>query len=229
VQFHATGIDVDAARCEFYMGSAYAPGGYVWVFPKGKHEANIGMGMLGNHVLGRPPLKYLSEFMGRFYPEGKVIGVVAGAVPASDLIPRLSAGGLVLVGDAGRLCDPLVGGGIVNGMRSGRIAGDVIAEAIRSRDVSAPALQQYDREIDRTIGNTIRSHYRVKERLLNLNDEHINGLMGYLVPFAPMISTSMVMMELFGTGNPLLGKLIRPVFNYASIAGSMTTNRAPFV
>lgn len=212
VQFHVTDIDIDTSCCEFYPGSVYSPGGYAWVFPKGKHEANVGLGMLGSHAGGKPPIKYLSEFMDEHFPGGKIIEVVAGAVPASGLIPRLSAGGLVLVGDAGRLCDPLTGGGIINGMASGRIAGNVIAEAISSPDVSASALRRYDREISRTIGKAIQSNYRLKEKVVNLSDESINSLIRHLVPFSTKIPASMVLMELFGTGNSLLRKLIMPIF-----------------
>ena len=39
-------IDVDPGFNEFYVGSD-APGGYVWVFTKGPHEANVGIGVHG--------------------------------------------------------------------------------------------------------------------------------------------------------------------------------------
>ncbi len=213
VQFLATDIDIDPRYCEFYPGSIRAPGGYAWVFPKGTHEANVGLGMLGSRISGKPPIKYLSEFMYGRFPDGKIIEVIAGAVPARGLLPRLSAGGLVLVGDAGRLCDPLTGGGIINGMASGRIAGNVIAEAIKSRDVSASALLRYDREIYRTMGKAIEINYRIKEKVVNLSDESINKLVRHLMPFSATIPASMVMKELFGAGNPLLRKLMKPLWH----------------
>lgn len=212
VQFLVTDIDIDTTYCEFYPGSVHAPGGYAWVFPKGTHEANVGLGILGSRISGKPPIKYLSEFVVRRFPGGKIIEVVAGAVPASGMLPWLSTGGFVLAGDAGRLCDPLTGGGIINGMASGRIAGNVIAQVIKSGDVSASALQRYDHEIYRAIGKTIESNYRVKERVVNLSDESINKLVRYFIPFSAIIPASMVLKELYGASNSLLRELIKPIF-----------------
>ncbi|MCK4624100.1 MAG: FAD-dependent monooxygenase, partial [Phycisphaerae bacterium] len=35
-QFLVADIDIDQDFCEFHLGSAIAPSGYLWVFPKGK-------------------------------------------------------------------------------------------------------------------------------------------------------------------------------------------------
>lgn len=211
-QFLVTDIDIDTAYCEFYPGNVCAPGGYAWVFPKGKQTANIGLGILGSRANGKPPLRYLDEFLNQHFPGGKILGAIAGAVPACGLLPRLSAGGLVLVGDAGRLCDPLTGGGIINGMESGRVAGNVIAQALESRDVSAAALTRYDKEIYRKIGRIIERNYRIKERAVNVSDENINRLAGHFKPLCATIPTSMALKALYGTCNPLIWKLMYPLF-----------------
>ncbi len=46
LQYRMTNIDIDAEYCEFVIGSP-APGGYVWIFPKGKNIANVGLGVQG--------------------------------------------------------------------------------------------------------------------------------------------------------------------------------------
>jgi digeranylgeranylglycerophospholipid reductase len=103
-----------------------------------------------------------------------VLETVAGGVPVRGRIPRLSTGGLVLVGDAGRLTDPLTGEGILNGMISGRIAGNVIADCCRKGDLSADALSQYDREIERQLGPALDRNYRVKEYLRKASDAKLD-------------------------------------------------------
>lgn len=175
-QFRLTGVDADPECCEFYFGSRWAPGGYAWVFPKGPGEANVGLGIIGGKpVLGKP-IEYLRDFAEWRFPGAGMLETVAGAVPISGRIPRLSAGGLVLVGDAGRLCDPMTGEGIANGMISGRIAGEVIADCISSGDVSAKALLRYDREIDRRLGAALNRNYMIKERMRNASDRRVNLL-----------------------------------------------------
>ncbi|PIZ62037.1 MAG: digeranylgeranylglycerophospholipid reductase, partial [Candidatus Marinimicrobia bacterium CG_4_10_14_0_2_um_filter_48_9] len=37
-------------RIDFYVGHTYAPGGYLWVFPKGDGKANIGLGVVGTEA-----------------------------------------------------------------------------------------------------------------------------------------------------------------------------------
>jgi digeranylgeranylglycerophospholipid reductase len=175
-QFLVTDIDIKSDSCDFYLGNQRAPGGYVWVFPKGKREANVGLGMLGSRFTGKHPIDYLHEFMAWKFPEGKIIETVVGAVPASGMLKQLSTDGLVLVGDAGRVSDPITGGGIYNGMVSGRIAGNVIADAIKSNDVSAKKLQRYDREVREALGKMLDRNYKAKEFIVKSNDDLINSV-----------------------------------------------------
>ncbi|WP_174590728.1 NAD(P)/FAD-dependent oxidoreductase [Methanocella conradii] len=180
-QFLVTDIDIKADSCDFYLGNERAPGGYVWVFPKGKREANVGLGMLGSRFNGKHPIDYLREFMAWRFPHGKVIETVVGAVPASGMLKQLSTGGLVLVGDAGRVSDPITGGGIYNGMVSGRIAGNVIADAIKAGDVSAKKLQRYDREVREALGKMLDRNYKAKEFVVKTSDEVMNAVAKSLV------------------------------------------------
>jgi digeranylgeranylglycerophospholipid reductase len=173
-QFLVTDIDIDPTSCDFYMGNERAPGGYVWVFPKGKREANVGLGMLGSRFSGKHPIDYLHEFVDWKFPNGKIIETVVGAVPASGMLKQLSTGGLVLVGDAGRVSDPMTGGGIYNGMVSGRIAGNVISDAIKANDVSAKKLQRYDREVRDALGKQLDRNYKAKEFVVKADDRLMN-------------------------------------------------------
>jgi digeranylgeranylglycerophospholipid reductase len=88
----------------------------------------------------------------------------------------LPAGGIVTVGDAARLCDPLTGEGILNGMISGRIAGNVIADCIRKGDVTAAALRQYDLDIAKTLGPALERNYLFKEHLRKASDAKFSFL-----------------------------------------------------
>jgi digeranylgeranylglycerophospholipid reductase len=110
------------------------------------------------------------------FPEGKIIETVVGAVPASGMLKQLSTGGLVLAGDAGRVSDPITGGGIYNGMVSGRIAGNVIADAIKTNDVSAKKLLRYDREVREALGKMLDRNYKAKEFIVRSNDGLMNSV-----------------------------------------------------
>ena len=84
---------------------------------------------------------------------------------------------------AGRVSDPITGGGIYNSMVSGRIAGNVISDAIKANDVSAKKLQRYDREVRDALGKQLDRNYKAKEfvvkaddRLMNTVAKSLNGI-----------------------------------------------------
>jgi digeranylgeranylglycerophospholipid reductase len=169
-QYHLTDIDIDPECIEVYFGSEKAPGGYAWVFPKGKAEANVGLSVVYDGRKSRRPIEYLDDFVQTRFPGAHILGAMAGAVPICGRLPRLSAGGIVAIGDAGRLSDPLTGEGILNGMISGRIAGNVIADCVRKGDTSAAALGSYDQEIAKVLGPALDRNYILKEHLRKASD-----------------------------------------------------------
>jgi digeranylgeranylglycerophospholipid reductase len=169
-QYHVSDINIDPSVVELYSGRYIAPGGYAWVFPKGEREANIGIGMIGKYVRDKHPVDHLNDFISKKFPDGKIIGYMAGGVPSRDIPERISTGGLLLAGDAARLCDPLTGAGIINGIKSGNIAGEVASKAIISGDVSAKALQEYDREIWRSMGISLQRNHIMKEAMIRMTD-----------------------------------------------------------
>ena len=71
--------------------------------------------------------------------------------------------GLIIAGDAARVVDPLTGGGIYNGMYTGRLAADVAAECIAKGNVSKHALMIYDRKWrEAKMGKSIERNYHIK-------------------------------------------------------------------
>ncbi|HTX44026.1 MAG TPA: NAD(P)/FAD-dependent oxidoreductase, partial [Methanocella sp.] len=176
-EFLVSGIDIDPECLEFYLGNAIAPGGYLWIFPKGDHEANIGLGVLGSRLNGAHPIDYLDKFLDARFPGCKVIQAIVGAVPVSDMAEHISMGGLMLAGDGARLVDPLLGAGIMNAMLSGRMAGNVAAEAIKNGDVSGKALIKYEDAVRKEMGKAIHRNYKVKELIVKASDRQMNALL----------------------------------------------------
>jgi digeranylgeranylglycerophospholipid reductase len=172
-EFVVSGIDIDPQCLELYFGNKLSPGGYAWIFPKGKDEANIGIALLASRFDGTRPIDYLTDYVNNNFPDGRVIQVVSGAVPVCDIAGHLSTGGLMLAGDGARLVDPLLGAGIMNAMISGRLAGNTAANAIKAGDISAKALKAYDHEIRSTIGKAIHRNYQVKEFIIGSSDRQM--------------------------------------------------------
>ncbi len=176
VQYLMTGIDFDPEYCHFWFGNEIAPGGYVWLFPKGNGSANVGIGVMPA-LAKRSPKEYLDEFVERKFSDGKIVEVVAGAVPVKGEIETAVADNVMLVGDAARHADPITGGGIANAMKAGYYAGIVAAEAIRKGDYSAKTLRKYDELWKNDFGKDLARKRKLQQKLVKMDDETLNKIM----------------------------------------------------
>lgn len=174
-QFLVSNIDA-GEYSKFYMGGEYAPGGYLWLFPKGEHTANVGLGILGSKSEKGKALFLLQKFMTNHMPDARILEMVVGGVPVSGPIEKTATNGLLLVGDAARQSDPVTGGGIINAMDAGKIAGDVCIEASEAGDFSMNTLQEYEDRWRATIGKSLGKSLKVKNMLLKFSDEQLNQL-----------------------------------------------------
>lgn len=175
-QFLVQDDGIDDDYCEFFLGNEIAPGGYVWSFPKGRGIANVGIGVLGSKSDPGMPMRLLREFMKARFPDGKVLEMMAGGVPVSGPIEATVADGVILVGDAARQSDPITGGGIINGMRAGVMAGEIAADLVPKSEVDKKALQVYEKRWRETIGKSITRNFAVKEFFVELSDDDLNRL-----------------------------------------------------
>lgn len=177
-QYVLTDIDIDPYATVFYLGNEVAPEGYLWVFPKGKRAANVGVGISGKKSgPGHRAKDYLDRFVKREFPKGKAIEFIAGGVSVCEPLPATVADGLIIAGDAARVVDPLTGGGIYNGMFTGRLAAQVAADCLAKGDVTKDALMPYDDGWRSSkMGKTIARNYQIKEFLIRLSDEKLNDI-----------------------------------------------------
>ena len=178
MQYVMTDIDIDPHATIFYLGNEVAPEGYLWVFPKGDRAANVGIGISGKKSgEGHRAKDYLNRFVNKTFPKGKTIECIVGGVSVCRPLECTVGDGLVLVGDAARVVDPLTGGGIYNSMFTGRLAANVAAECIAKGDLSKKALMAYDKSWrESKMGKTIERNYLIKEYLIKQPDEKLNAI-----------------------------------------------------
>lgn len=112
--------------------------GYGWIFALGDGTANVGLGSLSSTA--KPTkLDYKGLFAQwmrnappewEFTPENQIGPLRSAALPmAFNRKPHYSQG-LLLVGDSGGMVSPFNGEGIAYALQSGRIAADVISQAL---------------------------------------------------------------------------------------------------
>ncbi len=175
-QFLVLDEGIDPDYCEFFFGNLIAPGGYIWIFPKGDGRANVGIGLQGSRSGPGMPVRLLESFIQKRMPKAKVLQMMAGGIPTSGPMKSITSDGVMLVGDAAHQSDPLTGGGIINAMRAGVLAGQAAARAVSTEDASQAALREYEGRWKSSFGKQLVKSYNAKKFFLSLDDDDFNHL-----------------------------------------------------
>lgn len=181
IQYEMTNIDTVPDLIHIYLSSVLAPRGYVWVFPKGEHRANVGLGIVPQD---KKPGEFMAEFL-KLHPEiskGSILEVNAGCVPVGGMVKDMVANGFVLCGEGANHVNPIHGGGIKEAIISGQMAADTIAECLKKGDVSKNALNKYNEDWWEQRGNHLKRVEKLRETMEKLSDQDLNDLVDALKP-----------------------------------------------
>ena len=178
LEYRMENVDSNEDFTDFYLGSI-APAGYLWVFPKGPHEANVGIGVTITRMKDRLDVKnYLDSWIKSHpaYSKGRIIQQISGGVSVNQVKDKMSLPGLLAIGDAARLIDPITGGGIANGMISGKFAAQVSKKAIDENNFSEEMMKNYDLMVKDKFERKHLRNWFAKEKLGTLSDETLDKL-----------------------------------------------------
>lgn len=210
-QYHMTNVDLLDDSCDFYLGSG-APGGYAWAFPKGHKVGNVGLGVLASKLAGKCAINYLDEFVAKHFREGQPVELNIGGVPVSNAARNTVKAGLMLAGDAAHHADPITGGGVLNALEGGKLAGDVAREAVGLQDPSLKVLRRYEEAWRASFGKKLDRNYKIKEAFVRLSDDDLNRLVHSLEGLTlEELSVSGIIKRVIAR-NPRLLKGIRHLF-----------------
>lgn len=150
--------ECDTNFVELFFGRSIAPGFFAWAIPVGEGVARLGLCV--DVTVGGEPLRRLDLFLKRLRKEGKFKGssfdFLTGIIPLGP--PKLTAAAsIMLLGDAAAQVKPVTGGGVYYGMKCGKLAGMLAAEAAGVKAAAREkVVSRYDgmwrREIGREIG-----------------------------------------------------------------------------
>ena len=145
----------------------YIYGGYGWVFPK-TASINLGIGKASAQGLKQtlevfkkhlylsgqiPESTYCSNLLNNENP------AVTGLVPISGIAKNpATEEGVIFVGDAAGLCNPVTGAGIVNAICSAKLASEKIFQCLKQNDlnillgVKTDYEKEFGKSIERALG-----------------------------------------------------------------------------
>ncbi len=143
--------------CEIYLNQKASPGGYIWIFPKGGARVNVGLGicMRGNYPNPKQQL-YETAFKKPIFDGSLVLTAGSWFDPVRRPLDNMVSNGVVLVGDAASLVNPIHGGGIGPSMLSGYFAGQQIIEALSKGEPTKGSTLGLQQEIHRHIRQKTR-------------------------------------------------------------------------
>jgi len=172
--------DVFAPRCNetevvLLVGGELAPSGYAWVFPWGRHRVRVGVGIIHPDSSAKPDA-YLDRLMAGLSRFGvdlrgaQPIEYHSGLIPSERFAARFAGDGIVGVGDAVGQASSLLGEGIRWAIHAGRMAGEVVGEAIERGDTSRRALAEFERRWSKRHGRDLRLAHKINERIARWDD-----------------------------------------------------------
>ncbi len=136
-------LSFDPARGRSYYNAYLETGfvGYGWLFPK-EGMLNAGLGTIT--TLGQGLHHRFAAFLQRTgFGDLDTDWVSAGVIPVA-MLPQLWLPRVMFVGDAGGFVNPLTGGGLVHGMRSGALAALTASEAVDAGVFDGRTLEAYE-------------------------------------------------------------------------------------
>ena len=174
-QYEMVGMDVDPEYLNFYFGEKIAPGGYLWIFPKGDGVANVGLGIRSSV---ETPISYLNKYVSTL--DATPVELNIGGVPLTGPIDKTYTDGLLVVGDAAGQVDPITGGGIHTTISCARSAGEVAAQSVKEEDNTSKFLKKYQDRWKDKLGKNLDKSVKYRKIADKLNDDDMNALAEFI-------------------------------------------------
>ena len=192
----------DPDYCIIHLDQKLAPGGYAWVFPKGRDKVNIGLGVqqlafnLYNKNYGTT--KNIKNLIDEYVKLNPVIS--EPELPNTEVDKDNTWGtwqvsvrrqndcmvgnGYMLVGDSAWMPKPLDAGGIGPAIIAATIAGKNAVESIQASDVSENGLWKYNTDFIKEYGYKTAGLEVFRRMLQSLSNEQIDyGMKNFLSKF----------------------------------------------
>ncbi|MFA7057274.1 MAG: NAD(P)/FAD-dependent oxidoreductase [Candidatus Cloacimonadales bacterium] len=164
---------------KFIFDTEYAPGGYVWVFPKGDKTANVGLGV--------SPLKatqsakaYLDEFILHNFPQANALRFTSGAVPIRQSNSVLAKNRVLLVGDAAYQTNAISGGGIDTAIEAGLLCGEIVANSFEKKGINDKTLATYSHKWHAKHDNKEKIEQIIKTKISHANNSQLDRYFDYV-------------------------------------------------
>lgn len=234
--------EFDPDYCIIHLDQDIAPGGYGWVFPKGKNKVNIGLGVektlleKRNKRLGKNDnvSGLINQYLERNLaiknaklsqdPEDANNATGNFQVSVRRQNDCLVSNGFMIVGDSAWMPKPLDAGGIGPALVAGTIIGKCAVESIQSGDVTEKGLWNYNKEFINEYGYKTAGLEIFRQLIQTLSNEQISyGMKHFLGSLSVESISKGEHPDFSGLGK--LGMIIRGALNKTLAKGLQYTTQ----
>ncbi len=173
-------VGIDTETVEVFLDQSFAPGFFAWIVPRRDCTAKIGLGTENGN-----PVDQLRRFLkcnpiARERFKGSHLSHIrCHPLSLGGPISKTFHDGLLVVGDAASQVKPTTGGGIVMGLTSARIAGEIAAKAVHAGNHSADFLSEYEDRWKRQIGSNMSIMKHLRLTLNRFSGKHLDRLLAF--------------------------------------------------
>ena len=154
------GFEIPEGRMEMIFDRELLPH-YGWVFPEGNGKVNVGICLFQDRLQGKTIIQAYDDFIEKYYSErissARQIGqALSYPINTSSSVGSLYRPGMMLTGEAGRLCDPATAEGISYALESGYLAARTAKEVLSGARPDYSHLVRYQRECRKSFNHRLR-------------------------------------------------------------------------
>jgi len=183
-EYEMSGLKMDRPDLiHLFVGTKIAPRGYIWIFPKGRDIGNVGIGIAGHDE--KTAKEYLDMFIEshpEIFKEATSYEVKGGCIPVGVPLEKPYANGLLIVGDAAHMVNPIHGGGMGASMEAAVIAAKIAREAVDKNDFSEKFFKRYADLWFEQRGNQLKDVLKVRRFFEKLSDGDLEILADFFTP-----------------------------------------------
>ncbi|MBN1532371.1 MAG: NAD(P)/FAD-dependent oxidoreductase [Spirochaetes bacterium] len=142
------GFDLPEGRLEMIFDRELLPH-YGWVFPEGDGTVNIGICVYEDAIAGENVAGVFDRFLDRYYGArlagARQMGPLRShPINTSGSVGPVAGNGMLLCGEAGRLCNPATAEGISFALESGYLAAQSVLDAYAGGGLDERRLYRYE-------------------------------------------------------------------------------------
>jgi digeranylgeranylglycerophospholipid reductase len=175
-QYEVNGVNIEEDLVEMFYGRQLAPGFFAWIIPLGEGRARVGLASRSKSKIRLESALLHHPIISQRLKNAERVRGMGGTVIVGQPKSKISADGMVIVGDTAGMVKATTGGGVIIGGLTARIAGETVNEALQEEVTSRKMLSRYDKRCKSLYYRELQTMYLAQKALTSLTDKGLDSV-----------------------------------------------------